>query len=238
MIAIAEAVADIAVNQRPILCLDTCDFLDVVRRFADPDKEANLYNARSFQKALEVLATKPDRFQVVVTYLVRHEWDQNIEEECKKVNQHLEETDRKISRIVEACGLGNTAAPALSTKLSTLPLTTSLITLAEGLMNQALVIEMDPGCIERALGRVMGKRRPSRNRVINDSIHWEHYLELSRLLVAAGHTQSRIFVSANKADFWTNRDHPSIHPELEIEAQESGLRFFGRLDEALRELGI
>jgi hypothetical protein len=31
---------------------------------------------------------------------------------------------------------------------------------------------------------------------------------------------------------------PVIHPDLEAEAHAAGLRFFGRLDEALRSLGI
>lgn len=236
MIAIAEAVAEIVANGRPILCLDTCDFLDVVRRFADPDP--NLFNARSFRKALEALAVSPDQFQVVATYLVRHEWDQNIKEACEKANQHLEEMDRRIDRIAEACGLGKVAAPSLSPRLADVRLTTSLVALAEKLMSEALVIEKDAGCIERALGRVMDKRRPSHKKEIKDSIHWEHYLELSRLLGAAGHAQGRIFVSANKADFWANRDVPTIHPDLGPEADAAGLWFFGRLDEALRALGI
>jgi hypothetical protein len=239
MIAIAGAVADLVANPRPILCLDTCDFLDVVRRFADSDpKEANLYIAHSFRNVADALATGPDRCQVIVTYLVLHEWGQNIEEARKKVDQYLGESDRRIDRIAEACGWGETAVPALSVRLATVSLTTSLVALAESLMNQALIIEKDAECVERALRRVMGRMRPSRKGEIKDSIHWEHYLELSRRLEAAGHTLARIFVGADKAAFWVNRETPTVHPDLDAEAIASGLRFFGRLDEALRTLGI
>jgi len=226
-------------NPRPVLCLDTCDFLDVVRSFADPDpKEANLFHAQSFRKALQELTTRPDRFQTVITYLVRHEWGQNIGEARNKVGHHLGEIDRRIDRIAEACGLGKIPAPTLSSRLVALPLTTSLIALAEGLMSQAIVIEKDVACVERALERVMDRRRPSHKKEIKDSIHWEHYLELSRRLGAAGHAQDRIFVSANKADFWADRNTQDIHPDLKDEAHASGLQFFGRMNLALRALGV
>jgi hypothetical protein len=239
LISITQAVSRLTTNPTPILCLDTCDFLDVVRSFTAPDlKEANLFHAQSFRKALLELTTQPDRFQVVITYLVRHEWTQNIEEARQKVDRHLLDVNRRLDLIVEACGLVGVPVATVPPRLSSIPLTSGLINLAEGLMNQAIVIEKDVKCVERALERVMDRKRPSHKKEIKDSIHWEHYLELSRALETAGHTQDRLFVSANKADFWVNRDTPAIHPDLEDEAHLAGLRFFGRLDEALRSLGI
>ena len=236
---IADLASNIISAPRPILCLDTCDFLDVVRRFVDPNsKEANLHNARSFREALDELIIRPDRFQIVITYLVRHEWRQNIDEELKKVARSLEETETRIDLIAEACGLSGTTVPSLSPRMTGLPVATSLVALAEEVLDRATVIEEDHACIDRALGRVMGRRRPSHKNQIKDSIHWEHYLELSRQLGVSGHGLDRLFVSANKADFWTNRDTPTIHPDLEAEANAAGLQFFGRLDEALRSLGI
>ena len=41
----------------------------------------------------------------------------------------------------------------------------------------------------RAIDRVKQKRRPSHKKEIKDSIHLEHYLEISRQLHAAGYTQ-------------------------------------------------
>ena len=110
--------------------------------------------------------------------------------------------------------------------------------LAEGLMNQAVILEKDVFCVDRALSRVMDKRRPSHKKEIKDSIHWEHYLELSRRLGESGHAHPRIFVSANKADFWFDKDNSSLHPDLKDEADASGLQSFGKLDDALRVLGM
>ena len=84
----------------------------------------------------------------------------------------------------------------------------------------------------------MERRRPSHKNEIKDSIHWEHYLEFSRRLESLpGTLHDRLFVSANKADFWANRETPVLHPDLETEALEASLQFFGRLDHALRFAG-
>ncbi len=239
MSSIAEAVDDLIARPKPVLCLDTCDFLDVVRCFADSNsKEANVYHARSFRRALHELNTRPDRFQVVITYLVRHEWNQNIAEARDKANNHLLEIDHRLDQIAEACGLGKTLPPIVSPRLKDLSLARGLIDLAEALMNQAVVLEKESVCLERALERVMERRRPSHKKEIKDSIHWEHYLEFSRRLASAGHIHERVFVSANKADYWADRNTANIHPELEDEARAAGLKFFGRMDLGLRALGI
>jgi len=57
---ILEAVAE---SQKPVLCLDTCDFLDVVRGTAREGPS----QARAFRKAADVLAADPDRLQVIIT---------------------------------------------------------------------------------------------------------------------------------------------------------------------------
>jgi hypothetical protein len=59
------------------------------------------------------------------------------------------------------------------------------------------------------------KLRPSRGGMVKDSIHLEHYLELCRQLHASGSPGRRVFVSANKADFWEAKNSPVIHPDLE-----------------------
>jgi hypothetical protein len=234
MTSIAAAVADLVSNQRPVLLLDTCDFLDVVRGVA----EGHLFHARSFRRVLGVLGLAPNRFQVVITWLVRHEWNQNLDDAHRMVEKHLRDVDERIDEITEACGLGGVPFAYSGPRYSDLPVLQGLVDLAERVMNQAVVLEREVPCVERALSRVLDKRRPSHKKEIKDSIHWEHYLELSRKLGGAGHALPRIFVSANKTDFWFNKDTPVLHPDLKDEADASGLLFFGKLDDALRLLGI
>jgi hypothetical protein len=100
------------------------------------------------------------------------------------------------------------------------------------------VLDRDEACVGRALDRVHGKARPSHGGMVKDSIHLEHYLELSRQLHAAGFPGRRVFVSANKADFWEAKNKSDIHPDLEPQLRAVGLEFFGALEAALGSLGI
>jgi len=53
-----------------------------------------------------------------------------------------------------------------------------------------------------------------------------------------------VFVSANKNDFWAEPEKgkkgktPTIHPDLNVEADAAGLQFFGKLDLGLLRLGV
>ena len=116
-------------------------------------------------------------------------------------------------------------------------LVNELTALAQAVMAQAAVLDSDPVCVQRALDRVLAKRRPSHDGQVKDSIHLEHYLELSRLLQAGGFTERRVFVSGNRSDFWDGplpRIHASIGPDLAV----VGLEFFGDLRSAVGSLRI
>jgi len=114
----------------------------------------------------------------------------------------------------------------------------SLVELAEDVMSRALVLETDDLCVAHAPDRIMSGRRPSHKNEIKDSIHWGLYLEPSRRLVEVGHARDRIFVGANKSGFWDDKNTPSLHPGLLDGADTAGLKFLGKLDDALRVLGV
>ena len=101
-------------------------------------------------------------------------------------------------------------------------------------MAQSCVLDRDPPCVQRALDRVLAKRRPGHDGKIKDAIHLEHYLELSRLLHAGGFPERRVFVSGNRADFWDG-PLPRIHPSIAADLAGMGLEFFGDLRSAVRE---
>jgi hypothetical protein len=229
---IAEAVTILLANPRPVLCLDTCDFLDVVRSFEEDGNS----QAASARRLIKTLDAEPHRVQLVITSLVRHEWGQNVAASMKRASGHLEETLERLARILASCEHVKIVAQRPATDYARLPLVQGLVDLAENLMSRAILLDREGSCIEMALSRVMDKRRPSHKGEIKDSIHLEHYLELSRRLSQARYPQPLLFVSGNKADFWEGP--PRIHRDLEIELQSAGLQFFGKLDAALGQLGI
>jgi hypothetical protein len=229
---IADAVTTLVSNPRPVLFLDTCDFLDVVRSF----EEGENTHAAVASHLLKTLNAEPDQVQLIITSLVRHEWGQNVEVSRKRAAAHLRETHERIERILACCEHVKIAATGPVTDFAQLSLVQGLIDLAEELMGRAIHLKQDDSCIERALSRVMEKRRPSHKGEIKDSIHLEHYLEFSRQLSQARYPKPRLFVSGNKADFWDGP--PQVHGDLKNEFEAVGLQFFGKLDAALGQLGI
>ena len=73
MPALAAVVADLLARPRPVLCLDTCDLLDVIQCVAE-GKARRLEHVR---RLLDTLALCPDRVQLIVSYLVPVERAQN-----------------------------------------------------------------------------------------------------------------------------------------------------------------
>ena len=229
---IAEAVADLVFEPRPILCLDTCDFLDVIRSLEEDGNS----QAATVRRLVDQLISDAKQLQVIITSLVQHEWRQTIEGSIKRASSHLIETDQRIARVVDSCEHAKIAVGRPPADYARLPLVQGLVDLAESLMSGAMILAKDDLCIERALSRVMDRRRPSHKGQIKDSIHLEHYLELSRQLSQAHFSQPILFVSANKADFWDGP--PQLHSDLKNEFDNVGLHFFGKLEAALGRLGL
>jgi hypothetical protein len=235
MKSIADAVADLIGAPRPVLCLDTCLFLDIITTGNRGQTDLIEVNRR----LSEIIVTAPDRVQLVVTSLVLREWVQRRSEIRDEATQWLAETDRRIQEIHRAWERLGQPLPAHALAYNDPRLVDELTSLAESLIRASTVLKEDRACVMRALRRVKHKKRPSHKREIKDSIHFEHYLELSRGLRGAGYGQPVVFVSTNSSDFWEDKNTPEHpHPELSEDLTAAGLRFFGRLPLALRHLGI
>ena len=205
MTSIADAVAALAANQRPILALDTCVPLDIIR--AGMRSQTDMIEG--CRRLSEIVVTDPDRVQIVVTSLVVIEWGQNKDQVRQEMTDWIIETDR---RVLEIHRIWDRVGSPLMTQAPTYldpRLIDSLTSLGESLLQGAVVLDEDNRCVMRAIDRVKHRRRPSHKKEIKDSMHLEHYLEISRQLHAAGYTQPALFVSTNSSDFWADKTTPS-----------------------------
>ncbi len=235
-VSIEELVADLSARPRPVLCLDTCDLLDVIRGLSLRD----LSHSRSFIRIENALNLNANSVQIVITYLVKHEWKQNLEGVSSTVTNELRTLSKQLMLIDETRSLSR-LPPIIVPELDGSGIVNGLVDLAHRVIDRSAVLEQHRTSIDHALDRVMAKRRPSHKKQIKDSIHLEHYLELARQLRSAGLNHPCLFVSSNKSDFWAGRDKTYlqfIHPDLEPDFDSSGLTFFARLEKAVRSLGI
>jgi PIN domain len=235
MTSVADAASELVRNPRPVLALDTCVLLDVIRAGMRAQTDL-IAQCRSLS---EIVITDPNRVQLVVTSLVVLEWNQNKEQVREEMTNWLAETDRRIIDIHKAWDrVGIPKLTQAPTYLES-PLVDALTSLSESLIQSATVLDEDQNCLMRAFDRVKQKQRPSHKKEIKDSVHLEHYQELARQLNAAAFAQPVIFVSTNGADFWPDTNTPQYpHVDLRADLKTVALIFYGRLEYALRHLQI
>jgi hypothetical protein len=234
MPAIAVVVADLLAHHRPVLCLDTCDLLDIIQCVA----ESKARRLEHIRRLIDTLPLRPDCVKLVVSYLVPIEWRQNQTSVVEEIERKTRRVDEDISEIHLGWQHAGFPLEGALPRYSGSRLPAALTALAEGVLNWATVLDRDSNCIDRAVERVHQKTRPSHAGMLKDSIHLEHYLELCRQLQAAGFTDRRVLVSANKSDFWETKSNSNIHPDLAPQLAAVGLQFFGSLEAALGFLYI
>ncbi len=227
----------IAGPPKPVICLDTCDILEVVQCL---DWEKSGGNSPrpvtcidAARRLMDALSVNPDRVQLVITQLVHRGWNQNIAGIRSKAEEFLTKIDDIVGQAYQAAQLHGTGLPVY-TPLSTSTLVADLAGRSSDLLNQATPLELDNALVDRALQRVMNKHRPSHDGHVKDSINFEHYLEFARQLCAGGFAEPVLFVSKNRKDFWdgdTGRIHSFLEPQINDPAV--GIRFFGNLNAAL-----
>jgi len=235
MKSIAALVEDLLADPRPVLCLDTCNFLDVITTGNRGLTDLITVN----RKLAEIVVTAPERVQLVVTSLAIREWHQRRDGVREEATKWLKTLDRQIVEVHKAWERLGQPLPTAARAYYDEALVNQLTTLAESLIRGSAVLMENTDCVMRAVHRVKLKKRPSHNKEIKDSIHLEHYLELSRQLHAGNLGRPVLFTSTNSSDFWQDKNTPE-HPHVEL-ADDFGaahLHFFGRLPLALSHLGL
>ena len=216
----ATVVAHLTADPKPVICLDTCDILEVVQclDWEKPGTPRSVKCIEPVRRLLDTLAIDPRRAMVVVTDLVHMEWNQNITGVRKKAEEFLARIDSIVGYPYQAAGFAGTVLPVYG-PLSSKTLVDDLVALSTALLNQAMRLDLDVALNALALDRVMTKRRPSHDGHIKDSINFEHYLALARQLRAAGFVGDVLFVSKNRKDYWDG-DKDQIHPDLKPDIED------------------
>ncbi|QEH35644.1 hypothetical protein OJF2_41990 [Aquisphaera giovannonii] len=237
MIAIPEAAASIAEQPAPVIILDTCSLLDVFR-WVDSEREprASADEIRAASLLLRGAASSPVSFHLVVPELVEVEYGRKA--------RNLEDSFQGWIRDHDKCGgWFAEAAPwigiALQEPLRIEPLRISekCHELADKLLEKAIVLSRDVACLNRAIGRLIGKSPPCHLRdEVKDAINLEQALELSRRLGLIGSSPGRVFISSNTRDFGDAKRRSRLHPDIERDFQEAGLEYFTSLAAALGSL--
>lgn len=208
MPTIPAAVAIIQARPAPVIFLDTCALLDVIRapyRAAAPTVEA----------AVELLlgATKnPPTVHLVVGCPTPTEWNENVDEAVAECTSAV----ACATDVAQTWGFLGVTMPIVS--VQTLQLPDRLKQLSQDVLQAAISLDKDSAALSRAVDRIIDSRLPARKggRGAKDAVILEHAIELTHALRSAAFGESTLFVSSNTRDF-AAPGTVALHPLLKAD---------------------
>ncbi len=156
MPSIAAAEAQLRAAGRPVLFLDTCIIVDILRA------TMRCMGTHFVHRAVELrglLQSTPPGCALVVASVVPTGWGNHAPKTRDEVRGHLAKIQEQVEHFHAACGaLGFGLAYGLP-DYPAANLHGRLFDLSREILNLAVVLDTDGGCATRAIGRVVAKLR-------------------------------------------------------------------------------
>lgn len=233
-----ECVEYICDEQKPVLVLDTCVLLDIIRILERVDKKDVAKNQMvNINRILDLGSTESDcSVVVVIPQLVKNEWDDNwlkvlnkVENHLKKIKNHLE-----VSHVIASSF--DSTLPIL-VHYSEKKLIEDLKNCGERLLTIGLNLELDESICLQAFHRMINRLPPSSPGTINDCIIYLHTLELFKLLRNKSFAKKCVFMSSNTKDYCENGKRIAKEP-IWTELETVDAKFITQWHEVLSALGL
>jgi hypothetical protein len=230
MSTIAQLVADIVAAPAPVLFLDTCAILDVVRA---PRDEKAVRSVAAAGALVDLAKCVPPAVHLVVSDIIPSEWNANLASARADAEAAVKAYGYIADVIAAVPGMvGDHPLPL--PQLTHLPDVVEIA--SRTLLETCSVIDREPILLSPAMDRVLAKAPPAKKK--NDVKDWyilEHYLAVSRELTARAFSHWLIFASSNTSDF-AEAGTRKPHPDLVADFSATGLRYAVSLDSAISQL--
>lgn len=232
----SDPLAQIVAQAAPVLCLDTCAILDLMR---DPTRMGTSVNNRTSAKALLELLEGPRTLMVVVAEQVATEFAghvQHVHDEAKAA------VERLAGQIAQVDALVALHALTPSAQIDTAHWTchgTQTRQYVERWMATAIRLAHSDALAARAFRRVNQARAPARpgKDSSKDCLVVETYLDAVSQLRRAGFGAPVVFLSSNTKDF-TDTNTAVVRPELAADFAAAGLTYAPNFGAAKHYLGL
>jgi PIN domain len=231
MASIDEVAVQISSAGVPVLFLDTCILLDIIR---STNRCLRDHAARG-SELLRLASATPPACLVVVSSIVPYEWKANVQKVSDEVVRHLAKTEEQSSHFHDACQALGIATPFGRAGYAQMGLAERLRDLSMQILDKAIIIDADEGSRSRAVTRVVNKTPPAqKSSEVKDCAILEEYLAVCQRLQAAGFAGKRVFCTSNTEDYCAATGKP--HPSLESELMACDLIFTANLPWAVHEI--
>jgi hypothetical protein len=232
MPSIMDAVANLQGQGLPVLFLDACSIVDVIRGPARHDQLAGCVAAGA--ELLHMATVPPVRCVLVVASFVPHEWLDHAQPEVKNLTKHLRRLDEQAGDFHDACAAIGLVPPFARPSYDSVGLVAGLEVLSKGLLDAAIHLDAHNDTNMRAFARAVAKVPPSgKGGEIKDATITEECLEVSRQLHAAAFARKRVFCTSNTNDYC---EAGGLHADLAAEFALVGLDFVTNLPWAVSEM--
>jgi hypothetical protein len=231
MPSIDDVVAQILKTGAPVLFVDTCILLDIIR---STNRGLRDYAERATELLKLITATQPGCL-MVVSSIIPHEWKANAQEVTNEVVRQIAKMDEQSSHFHDACEALGISVGFDRASYAGSGLAGRLHDLSLQLLDNSVCLDADDPSRLRAFGRVVANIPPSRKSgEVKDCAIIEEYLAVCRGLQAAGFAKKRVFCTSNTDDYCD--PGKKLHANLAVEFSNVGLVFSTNLNWAMHEV--
>ena len=199
---------NILANRAPVLLLDTCAIIDIIRSPIRATKGDLLGAAH---RLLAHAEASPRRLWIVVNEQVAHEWRDNASNVAGEVRAEISRTETAARGLLASAREIAPGQRMSDFSLGGLDLENLLLARGKSLLDSASTIADDDICRQRAEGRMRKRLAPSSYK---DCHIIEHFLELGGRLRKVGFSDPVIFVSSNTNDYGKSPGDPPLDDEF------------------------
>jgi hypothetical protein len=236
-ITMVETADVIAQKIAPVLILDTCAILDLVRlpvRTSDPARLKSVLMA--IQKILRLAKLNPLAIYMVIPPLVRDEWRDNISTVSSELKAHFE----KLNRMIETANVTNDCILKAGrvSPISGIQLHDKLLEICKGIFGYAIQLKPEEKTTLRASDRASRYIPPASKGAIKDCIIYEHALALISKLRERGILTKTVFLTSNINDFCENSTGTTPREPIKSEMEKVSFVMTTNWPWALHELGF
>jgi len=188
----------------PVLYLDTCIFLDIVRA---PVRENISSESASLAQELRTRScTNPRSIWLVTSETVQTEWHDNIDEVKTDVERNIRKLESKRRHFLSAAQAVTGSIYPHGQIESALNLLVQLEAASEALLDACVIVTPDDAHLVGAMNRVKSNRPPAKRGKAEpkDCEIYELFFSLCRDLRAGGMTEDFVFASSNINEFGTD----------------------------------
>ena len=230
-----DLVAQIAIADVPVLLLDTCTILDVVR--APLLDQLGVHDIEAVHALIDRASEASPSVFMVITEQVQQEFREHIEAVETDTRRGIKKVTDGFARILkrmQALSLENHMPSPVD--LSSLGFPRIGRCLAEQIVGASLIAADHKDEVEKAFHRVVRVRPPATRakQSIKDCVIAENYLRLASTLHAGGFSRNMVFATSNTKDY--QQGHSSLHPELRSEFRSASLEYSSSWSAARHQL--